>query len=443
MQIRRDYSQPFFSDRRRKRSSWKFALMLIVLIVGLLYFVDSQFPQLQNMALHAVGQGPAPTAFASTIAEEGYKLFLAGNVAGAADKFRQAVAQQPNNIDYLYQYGRMSIENLDYTTAIAAGDQAMNANPRDPRGYALKARALDLDDQPEAAIPIGQQGLQIDPNFAPLYSALSGAYGSIDRYDQALDFAEQAVGLDPLDAEAHRVYAFALIWVGRRDEAISQLEDAISINPNLTAPYFELAGQYLGDSKFEEVVATYEKVLTIHPGDAKANLRLCQVYIQIGQDNRAQGYCEDSMAADPEYAGAMATMGWVMYRRRNYEGAIEQFQTCSTHLQQTSVGAKPETMIRLTDGTTVSSDQIDENTIRCWYMRGLAHYYLGQCDQSWTLLNESLPLAQLLPSYAATTIDGQIRDGLSGVVAKCSRYLGRPMPTDIPPTAIPPTPIGG
>ena len=95
MQIRRDYSQPFFSDRRRKRSSWKFALVLIALIVGMLFFVDSQFPQLQNMALHAVGQGPAPTAFASTVAEAGYKLFLAGDVAGAAEQFRQAVAWNP------------------------------------------------------------------------------------------------------------------------------------------------------------------------------------------------------------------------------------------------------------------------------------------------------------------------------------------------------------
>jgi len=35
------------------------------------------------------------------------------------------------------------------------------------------------------------------------------------------------------------------------------------------------------------------------------------------------------------------------------------------------------------------------------YMRGLAHYYLGQCEQSWNLLQESLPMAQTLPEYAA------------------------------------------
>jgi len=445
MQIRRDYSQPFFSDRRRRRGrgSWFFILFMVALIVGGLFFIDSQFPQLQVAALHMVGQGPAPTPFASFYAEQGYTQFLAGDVVAAARSYGQAVAQQPTNVDYLYEYGRSLIESEQYEAAIPVGDQAINANPRDPRGYAIKARAMDLSGDSAGAIPVGQQGLQIDPNYAPLHAALSSAYRNIDRYDVALDFAEKAVELDPLDATAHRVYAFALIWVGRREEAITQLEQAISINPNLTAPYFELAGQYRGENRFEEVVATYETVLTINPGNAKANLRLCQVYIQIGQDNRAQGYCEDALANDPNYAEAQSTMGWVMYRRRNYEGANEMFQQCANNIVAQSAGVPSESLVRLQDGRSVRADSINEDTIRCWYMRGLSHYYLGECDASWTLLQESLPLTTYLPSYAATTIGGQIRDGLSGVTARCTGYVGRGIPTEIPPTPVPPTPIGG
>lgn len=426
MYVRRDYSQPFFSDRRRRRGRgyWLTILLFIAFVAGFLFFVDSNFYQLQVMALTAVGQGPEPTPFASTLAEQGYAAFLAGRVTDAADLFGRAVAQQPTNVDYLYEYARMLIESERYPEAIEIGERAIQAAPRDPRGYAVKARALDLNNESEAAIPVGQQGLQVDSNFAPLYYALASAYRNIDRYDVALDFAEKAVELDPMDATARRVYAFSLIWVGRRDEAIAQLEEAIALNPNLIAPYFELAGQYRGANDFEMVVATYETILTINPGDPKANLRLCQVYIQVGQDNRAQGYCEDALAAQPDYAEAQATLGWVMYRRRNYEGAIEMFEQCTSNLE-------------------MRGEEINEDTIRCYYMRGLAHYYLGQCDQAWNLLQESLPLAQTLPEYAANTIGGQIRDGLSGVTARCTAYLGRAMPTEIPPTPIPPTPIGG
>lgn len=401
-----------------------FIFTFLLVLVGFLYFVDSNFQRLQMMALSAVGQGPEPTPFASTFAEQGYAAFLAGDVQSAAQLFGQAVAQQPNNVDYLYEYGRMLIENARYAEAITVGDTAIQASPSDPRGYAIKARALDLNGEPEAAIPIGQQGFQIDPNYAPVLYALASAYSSIDRYDVALDFAERAVDADPMDATARRVYAIALIWVGRRDEAIEQLNEAIAINPNLTAPYFELAGQYRGANDFEMVVATYEAVLAINPQDPKGNLRLCQIYIQVGQDNRAQGYCEDALTYSPNYAEAQSTLGWVMYRRRNYEGAIEMFRQCESNM-------------------ATSGEQVNEDTIRCFYMRGLAHYYLGQCDDAWSLLQQSLPLLSNLPQYAADTIGGQIRDGLSGVTANCSAYIGRAMPTAIPPTAIPPTPIGG
>lgn len=459
MQIRRDYSQPFFSDRRRRRGRgfWLLVFFMGALVGGGLAYIDSNFFQLQNAALHAIGQGPAPTPFASNWAEEGYNRFMAGDMEQAAEMFGSAVRLQPTNVDYLYEYGRALLELARFEEAIAIGDQAINANPRDPRGYAIKARALDLNDQSEAAIPVGQQGLQVRADFAPIHAALASAYRNIDRYDVALDYAEQAIELDPLDANARRIYALNLMWVGRRDEAIEQLEEAIAINPNLTAPYFELAVLYRSQNEFELAVATYETVLTIDPGNPRANLRLCQVYIQIGQDSRAEGYCEDALFNDPNYAEAMSTLGWVMYRRRNYEGAIEQFRTCEQRLS--AVAAQPgrvtvsETGASLLmqvgalsaeePGYTIHVDDLNEDTIRCFYMRGLAHYYLGECDASWTLLNDSLDMTTGLPQYVADTVGSQIGDGLSGVTARCTGYIGRALPTAIPPTAIPPTPIGG
>jgi hypothetical protein len=58
MQIRRDYSQPFFGNRRRRRGMWRWIILYVILIAGFLFFVDSQFSQLQTMALEMVGQAP-------------------------------------------------------------------------------------------------------------------------------------------------------------------------------------------------------------------------------------------------------------------------------------------------------------------------------------------------------------------------------------------------
>ncbi|MAS34833.1 MAG: hypothetical protein CL610_12555 [Anaerolineaceae bacterium] len=427
MQIKRDYSQPFFSTRRRRRTGGSRFLFLYGLFVGaFLVVVYTQFDRLQLAALDAVGMAPTSTPFASTMATGGADAFQNGDVALAAEMFGQAHRQQPNNLDYAYEYGKMLIE-LDQAEEVLApqrnldnmslADWAINLNPLDPRGYALKTKALVWTGAAAEAIPIGVSGLEQDNQFSPLHAALGRAYTAIGRYQQGLTHGETAVTNDPLDVDARRSYAYSLIWVGAREEAIYQLEDAISINPNLTASYFELAAQYLAANQDELAIATYERVLSMDPRNERAFLRLCEAYNKVGQNDRAQGYCEDALNINPEYAPAWMRVGMARYTRRNYEGAIEAFNNC------------------------VAFGDSEFPQIECWYLRGLAHYYLGECDQAWTILTDSLPMAEQLADN--DLLIANIREGLRLTTVSCANYAGRALPTDIPPTPIPPTPIGG
>jgi tetratricopeptide (TPR) repeat protein len=416
MYIRRDYSQPFFGNRRRRRGLFWLLLFYVIGIVAFLFFVDSQFTRLQTLALSAIGQAPAPTPFASTLATEALTAYAQGDVVTAVSLLERAVQQQPTNVNYLYEYGRLLLENNQPEPAIDIGQRAIDAAPDDPRGYALKARAMDLSGDSANAIPVAQSGLLVDQFFAPLHVALAGAYTSIDRYQQSLEAAERAVELDPNDPNARRVYAFALIWVGEREAAIAQLEQAVALNPNLATPYFELARQYRSVQRYEEAIATYELVLAMQPDNARAYLRLCETFYEVRDDAQALGYCDDALRVDPNLADAYRQRGQVRYTRRNYEGAIEDFEQC----------------VRL-----------GSEAIECWYIRGLSHYYLGgeQCDDAWNILNETV--ARINRQGIGEPILSNTLEGLRLVTTFCSGFVGRPLPTDIPPTAIPPTPIGG
>lgn len=413
MYIKRDYSQPFFGDRRRRRSSGRFILIFVMILAIFLLLVYTQFDRLQLMALDAVGMAPTATPFASTLATEGYNRMLAGKLDEAAVLFAQAVSQQPDNIDYIYEYGRLLIDLGSYEEALALAENALQINGQDVRGYALKTKALVWGDRADEAIPVGVAGLEIDPNFAPLYASLARAYTSIGRYQQGLDYGQRAVELDPMDIDSHRSYAYTLIWVGDRNQAIDQLEQAVALNPNLTDPYFELAINYLAQNEDVLAIATYERVLSLDPRNARAYLRLCEAYFKVGQNAQAQGYCEDALDLNPNYAQAYRQLGMVNYNRRNYESAIENFERC----------------------VASSSDEIE-----CWYLRGLAHYYLGQCDDAWRVLQESLPMGEQLAG--GENIVNAIREGLRLVTVSCAGYAGQALPTAIPPTPIPPTPIG-
>ncbi len=426
MQIKRDYSQPFFSSRRRRRTSGRFLFLYGLLIGGILAFSYSQFDRLQLVALDMVGLAPTATPYASTLAYEGIAMFGNGNVEAAADMFRQAVIQQPDNVDYLYEYGKLLID-LDKAEEVlqpnlldtSLADRAISLAPNDPRGYALKTKALVWTGNYADAIPVAVAGREVDPTFAPLLAAMARAYSQIGRYQQGLEYGAQAVEADPMDADARRSYAFTLIYVGERQRAIEQLEEAIALTPNWTAPYFELALQYLASDQDVLAIATYERILSLEPRNARAHLRLCEAYAKVGQQDRAEDYCEDALEIDPNYSDAWKRVGMAQYTRRNYESAIESFETCVNNL---------------------APDANRALNVECWYLRGLAHYYLGNCDQAWEILTESLPMAEELAGGEGVV--SSIREGLRLTTVSCTKYVGRQLPTDIPPTPIPPTPIG-
>lgn len=411
--IKRNYNKPFFSNRKRGLSGVSLFLAGSfvggIMVMSLFFLTGSQFDRVQYMALDSLGIAPTPTLLASQHAQTGIELYNAGDVEQALAEFEMAMEQRSDDVNYLYEYGKTLIELDRYDEAVTIGEVAIEVAPNDVRGYILKARALMWSD-PGTAIPTAVSGLELNPNEASLHAALAVAYTNIGRYAEGLQRGIRAVELDPLNSFAHRAYSIPLIYTGRNSQAIEQLEEAVSINPNLTAPYFELAAQYRAIDFPEMAVGVYRRVLTIDDNNAKAYLRLCETYASIGEFITGSGFCETALELDPEYGSAWRMLGQLQYNRRNYESSIESFNNC----------------------VKFGSDEVE-----CYYIRGLAHYFLDQCDDAWVVLQDSLQYAVQDPIIEAINI------GLGNVRANCSGYENELLPTAIPPTLIPPTPIGG
>ena len=386
-----------------------FSLTILGISITLLLLTFFFYDEMQGMALEVVGWAPTPTRFPSHYAEAGLAHYNAGNLGAALDEFAHAAAGRPNDVAYLYEYGRLLIEADQYQAALELAERAIAAAPDDARGYALKARALMWSD-PGGAIPVAVSGLERDPGFAPLHAALAVAYTNVGRYAEGYQRGWQATQLDPLDSFAHRAFSIPLIYTGRSSEAIAALESAVAINPNLTAPYFELAAQYRKQDYQEMAVGIYQRILELEPGNAKAYLRICQTYAEVGEFLEGSRYCETATEIDEEYAPAWQYLGQLQYNRRNYESALDSLERCVA---------------------------LGSTAVECYYIRGLAYYFLDQCDTAWQVLQEALQYT------AQPSIIAIINEGLGGIRANCPGYENARLPTPIPPTPIPPTPIGG
>lgn len=407
MYIKRDYTQPFFTGRRRKkRHIGRNLFMLLLVSGGILLFAYLNMDRLQMTALEVMDMAPTPTPFPSELATRATEFVAAGNLDEAAVLFEQAVRQRPENIDYKYEYGLLLLDLGDYEKAAELGDAIIDLSLVDPRGYSLKAAALTLDGSPTQAIPVALNGIELAPDFAQLHATLSRAYIDTARYEDGLDTGLRAVELAPYDADAYRAYAYALNWNGLNDQATEQLERAVTVDPGRMPAYFELAGQYLAQNRDQEAIDVYNQILSVQPRNARASLRLCLAYRKVGQFDQALGYCEDSVRFDDTDPEAQFWLGLLQYQQRQFDQSLASFTAC--------VANDP-------DGQSWT-------TLECTYRMGLSHFYLGDCDAAWPILRDSLLMARSTTRDGIDRIVENISQGMLAVGETCPEYRGLTSP---------------
>lgn len=388
MQIKRDYSRPFFRDPKRHpvRNMLIAALLGALLGLGIL----SQGPIVKQAVDALTGAQPTPTPLPAELAMRAGRLAQAGDLAAAEVLLAAAVAERPENIAYLYEHGSLLIELERYDEAFDLGTQIIDLNPRDARGFALEASSLVWQGQAAAAIPIALPGLELDPRFASLYAALTRAYVDTSRWDEGLDMGERGLSMNPNDANLARAYAYALQSVGAYEDAMSYLERSMELRPTYLPTQFELAGLYLSRDRDQDAIDLYDRILSIEPRHARALLRQCLAYRKVGQFARALGFCEDSAASDSRAPETLFQLGQLYYRERRFEESRDAFQQCVEY----DSGAYG---------------------LSCLYRLALSHYYTGDCDTGRELLQESLIIAQARED-SASAIDN-IRQGLAAIAS--------------------------
>lgn len=439
MYIRRDYSTPMFSARRRKRGGGRWFFLLLILLSAGGVAVYLQRDTLQAWVSETLmGQAPVPTISAMDYANQAMTLYVSGDMAGAATQFEAAIAMRPDNLDFQYEYGLILIEMTEYDRAIEVADAAILSSPFDPRGYALKSRALVWSGNSSEALAVGLRGMEVDSRYSPLLSALARAYVGVANLRAAIEHAELAIEADPLNADAYRSYSYALNNAAAYDEAIDQLEIAASLDPNNMGVRMELAGYYLWRDRDQEAIDIYTGILSAQPRNARAMLRLCDAYRKVGQFDIALGHCEDAAETDPTYTQAQYRYGLLLYSNRQFDRAQVYLQRCVDN---------------------------DPSNLECEYRLGLTYYYqflsrtaLAQtltdesqraelladsdslCETAWDMLQTSLNMAQNNAAPAETLEN--IRLGLGLVSRDCPAYNGRAaLPLTLDATATPEPPL--
>jgi tetratricopeptide (TPR) repeat protein len=222
-----------------------------------------------------------------------------GQDAEARGHFERALALAPDNLPLLYQMVDMDILDKRYPESLArlqgAAQRATNvAGHRFLEARVYRAQG-DLN-QAEAAL---KKALEADPNFMSAYQLLATTYLAGNKLSKATE----------------------------------QLEEIVTTRPRDQGSLMLLANIYEQAKDYNKARQTYENLLAINNQHFPALNNLAYLFGEhLGQLDKAHDLARKARSLAPENPAIADTLGWILYKRKDYQGALTLLQEAAEKL---------------------------------------------------------------------------------------------------------------
>ena len=250
-----------------------------------------------NSRLSRTTNGPrvgskSATQFISAAAAEHLKVgidhYLAGHLAEAEARFRQALAVQPDYADAQCNLGVVFFGQGKIDEAIAAYRQAIRIAPDFAMAQVNIGGALRKQGKIDEAIAAYRQAIRIMPDYAEAHCNLGIALQAQRKLEEAIAAYHQAIRIKPDYADAHCNLGIILYVQKKSNEAIASYRQAIRLKPDYAEAHYNLGIALNDQNNLDEAMVTYRQAIALKPDYAEAYIRLGGALLQAGQLSEAR-----------------------------------------------------------------------------------------------------------------------------------------------------------
>jgi adenylate cyclase len=135
-----------------------------------------------------------------------------------------------------------------------------------------------------------------------------GFINLLDRkFDEAIENGEKAVRLNPNDPTMLENLGAMMLLGGKFDESIALIKNAMRLCPSYPAFYlYHLSNSYFLAGRYQEALAAGELLLArADKGEFSpimAHWALAEVYVGLGQEDKARAHAEEVLKINPNYS---------------------------------------------------------------------------------------------------------------------------------------------
>ena len=162
----------------------------------------------------------------------GLQLKQLGRYADAAQAFKEALAQEPNDAFALHQLAGCEWRVPELRKeALQTIDRAIAIEPNEPEHHVMRAFILCSLDRPKEALEPIRMALAFDPNDSLAHTAEAQAHLQMENWPLAERAARQALALDADNSGAANQLAQALRLQNKLDENAAHLAGMLARDP--------------------------------------------------------------------------------------------------------------------------------------------------------------------------------------------------------------------
>jgi tetratricopeptide (TPR) repeat protein len=249
-----------------------------------------------------------------------------GQLSDAAANLREALRLRPDLAEVHHQLG----------IVLAESQRPADAERCIRRALALKPQLIDahhdlgvlLIEQSRAqeAANSFRRVVELKPHDSIAHCDLGAALERQGDLDAAADCFRLAIQIDPAHAEAHSNLGAVLEKQENLDEAETCCRRAIQLKPNLAEAHNNLGGVLRRLERFDEAVDSCRRAIQLKPGLAEAHYNLGAALHKSWALNEAAECLRQAIRIKPAHAEALNGLGVILAKQGRQSEAFASFR---------------------------------------------------------------------------------------------------------------------
>jgi len=237
-------------------------------------------------------------------------------------------------LDELIKAGALAYRYKLHRTTLYCFNIAGRIKRDMPQIYFYLAKTYEEMDKLSLAV-VNYKRLNSLKNDTEIILHIGYLYALKGEYSMAFSYLDSASKKEPENSKPHFFRGLVSLWSRNYPKAEVNLKKAISLKNSDDTYYFYLAVVQEKQNKFNETIKSLKLAIKHNPNSARAHNYLGYLYADNNINiEESLSHIKKAIKIEPNNAAFLDSLGWVLYRKKNYSTALKKLLLAEKNLEE-------------------------------------------------------------------------------------------------------------